>query len=341
MFSKKTRIERSFTTSVNDLVFQVHNNQLTIGDLHGHFLATSITASDMETLIFFCQKAANVLSPTPGNIVVYTNDVGPQRLSLLRDEKNNYMLIINDQIQFTTNSEEIYHEALVGPITCSLKEKPTKFLILGGGDGLVAKQIFKENPNAQVTLVDFDKNITDLFLSDPIMVEINENSMAKCTILNEDAFEFAKSNTTKYDVIICDFPDPDDIIFNKLYSLEFYLSLIPLLNNGGGIAVQSGSLVKKSKCFKCIAHTIQAAGFKTKTFYTPTSFGDLVYTIGKLDETPAPNFSKSNREYKTLSQEFFEKAMTTFRPDICSEEEVEINTVENNMALLYRTGEVE
>jgi spermidine synthase len=340
MFSRKTRIERSFTASVNDLVFQVHKNHLTIGDLYGRFLATSVTASDMETLIFFCQKAMNVLSPTPGNTVVYENDVGPQRLTLLKDEKNNHILIINDQIQFTTNSEEIYHEALVGPITCSVKDDPKKFLILGGGDGLVAKQIFKENPEAKITLVDFDKNITDLFLLDPVMKEINEDSMTKCDIKNEDAFVFAQTHTEKYDIIICDFPDPDDIIFSKLYSLEFYLSLIPLLNEGGGLAVQSGSLIKESKCFNCIKKTLEAAGFKTKTFYTPTSFGDLVYTIGKLDEVPMPDFSKSKRKYNTLSQEFFEKAMSTFRPGVWSKQEVEVNTVENNVALVYRMEEV-
>ena len=341
MFSKKTRIERSFTVSVGELIFQVTNNQLTIGNMQEQcFLTTEVTDSDMDTLIFFCQKASNVLSPAPGNTIVYTNDSGPQKLTLMRDEKNTHTLIINNQIQFTTASEEIYHEALVGPITCSVKDNPETFLILGGGDGLAAKQIFKENPNAIVTLVDFDKNITDLFLFDPVMVQINEASMQKCNVINDDAFSFVQSHKEKYDVIICDFPDPDDVIFNKLYSLEFYSNLIPLLNKNGGIAVQSGSLVENSKCFKCIAQTIKVAGYKTKTFYTPTTFGDLVYTIGKIDETPTPNFSKSKREYKTLSQEFFEKSMSTFRPGIFSGEEVEINTVENNMALTYRTEEV-
>ncbi len=340
MSDKRTRIERSFTISINNLVFQIYNNLLMVGDLSGNLVQTSVTLEEMENLSAFCQKTKDILSPIPGNVIIYVNDSGPQKLTLMRDEKNNHTLIINDQIQFTTNSEEIYHEALVGPITCSIKNKPQKFLILGGGDGLVAKQIFKENPQAQVTLVDFDKNITDLFLLDPVMIELNEDSMTKCEIINDDAFTFVQNHADRYDIVICDFPDPDDIIFNKLYSLEFYSNLIPLLNDGGGIAVQSGSLVKNSKCFKCISKTVQAAGFKTKTFYTPTSFGDLVYTIGRIDEVPSPNFSRSIRTYKTLSQEFFDKAMTTFRPGISSSENVEVNTLDNNMALFYRTQEV-
>lgn len=340
MFEKKTRIERTFTISINNLIFQIYNNVLIIGDLSGNFLKTAVTVEEMENLSSFCEKTKDILNPIPGNTIVYVNDSGPQKLTLMKDEKGNYTLVINDQIQFTTNSEEIYHEALVGPITCSAKSKPQKFLILGGGDGLVAKQIFKENKNAQVTLVDFDKNITDLFLLDPIMVELNEGSMKKCQIINDDAFSFVQTHEKKYDIIICDFPDPDDIMFNKLYSLEFYSNLTSLISNDGGIAVQSGSLVKGSKCFKCIDQTVQAAGFKTKTFYTPTSFGDLVYTIGRLDAIPTPIFCKSTREYKTLSQEFFDKAMTTFRPGISSDDNVEINTTDNNMALFYRTQEV-
>ena len=118
------------------------------------------------------------------------------------------MLVINSQIQFTTKSEEIYHEALVHPAFGSVPN-PKTCLILGGGDGLAAKQIFRHYPETQVTLVDFDKNITDLFTYDPVMVEINEGAMSKCKVINADAFEYVFTDENKYDVIICDPPDRD------------------------------------------------------------------------------------------------------------------------------------
>lgn len=340
MFYRSVRVERSFTISIAELLFQINGNTLLVANSKGVVIETPITSDEIDSLISFCEKTKDVLHPIPGNTIVYINDAGPQKITLMRDEKGNYLLLLNQQLQFTTQSEEIYHEALVGPVTCSVDNPPKKFLILGGGDGLVAKQVFKENPEAEVVLVDFDKTITDLFTDDVVMKEFNEDSMIKCKVINDDAFEFVKNHTVKYDVILCDFPDPDHEIFNKLYSLEFYNNVKNLLVEGGALAVQSGSLVKQSKSFKCIKKTIEASGFNTITFYTPSSYGDLVYTVGRLDKKPTPDFSKSIRKYKTLSQEFFEKGMCTFRPGAYSEEDVEINTVENFAALDYRIEEL-
>jgi len=340
MFGKSTRIERSFTMSIGELIFQVHSDRLLIVDHKGGVLETPITSDEMQTLSEFCDKSKDILQPIPGNTIVYINDSGPQKITLMRDERGNYLLLLNQQLQFTSQSEEIYHEALVGPAVCSLSKAPKTFLILGGGDGLVAKQIFKENPKAKVVLVDFDKNITDLFTDDVVMKQFNEDSMVKCKVINDDAFEFVRNIKHKFDVIICDFPDPDHEIFNKLYSSEFYSNVVNLLEEGGVLAVQSGSLAKESKCFKCIQKTIQSAGFKTITYYTPSSYGELVYTVGQLEKTPSPDFSKSSREYATISQEYFDNAMSTFRPGSYSTEDVEINTVENEMALKYRTEEL-
>jgi spermidine synthase len=343
MFYKQTKIERSYTISISELVFQVNNKGLFIFDQFGNIFKTPIALEELETLSEFCERSKCILSPIPGFTVTYVNDSGPQKLTIIKDENNNFALLINQQMQFTSQSEEIYHEALVGPAVCSLNKVAENFLVLGGGDGLVVKQIYRENPEAKVTLVDYDPNMLELFTSDPVLQEFNESSLTKCNKICADAFKFVKDNEefkNKFDVIICDFPDPDDIIFNKLYSLEFYNNVKNLLAEGGVLAVQSGSLVKESKSFKSIAKTIAASGFQIKTFYTPSSYGELVYTIGKLDEIPNPIFEKSKRKYKTLSQEFFEKGMCTFRPGSYTKEDVEVNTVENNSAYEYRIEEL-
>jgi hypothetical protein len=44
--------------------------------------------------------------------------------------------------------------------------------------------------------------------------------------------------------------------------------------------------------------------------------------------------------YKTLSQKFFDSAMTCFRPGLLTDEEVQVNTVENMAAYNYRKKEV-
>jgi spermidine synthase len=334
---QKTRITRSFVIHVADLIFHIEPNILTVSDGVNH-VQTEISSDEIDVLAAFAEQAKSVVSPLPNSEVIYSIIDGPQKISLIK-KNNDYMLVINSQIQFTTRSEEIYHEALIHPAFGSLKRAPEKVLILGGGDGLAAKQIFKHyGDNIDITLVDFDKNITDIFTHDPVMVEFNEKSMSKCKVINEDAFEFVKNDPNKYDIIICDFPDPDDVIFSKLYSVEIYNNIKNALKDGGVVCVQSGSLVENSKCFPCIKKTLESVGFKLVSYYTPTTYGELVYSLCKLDEVPAPVLKDG---LKTTNTEHFTNAMQSIRPGLISPEEVEVNTVENNVALIYRKEELE
>ena len=251
---RKTRILKSFTLSINDILFSIQHDKLTIIK-DDTVITTSIKQEELGMLEAFCIKAKDVVQPLPGNNVVYSIKGENQDVVLLRDGKDTYTLIINDQIQFITDIDTIYHEALVSPAVACLTDIKD-VLILGGGDGLVAKQLFKELDNVNVTLVDFDKNITDIFTYDPVMREFNENSMDKCSVINDDAYTFVQSCINMYDVIICDFPDPDDVIFNKLYSLEFYTNVKKLLKPNGAMSVQCGSISKESKCFLSIKKTL-------------------------------------------------------------------------------------
>lgn len=333
---KNNRIARSFIVQVADLVFHIDPHSLTVSD-GTTAISTEINKEEVEVLQAFAAQAHSVVSPLANSEVIYSIVDGPQKISLIK-KANDYMLVINSQIQFTTKSEEIYHEALVHPAFGSLGRTPKNCLILGGGDGLAAKQIFKHYPDTEVTLVDFDKNITDIFTQDPVMVEINEGALAKCEVINDDAFEYVFQDKNKYDVIICDFPDPDTDIFNKLYSKEMYGRLHELLNDDGAMVVQSGSLVPNSKCFKCIKQTLWDAGFSSRSYYTPTTYGELVYNVCGKEYEPDPVIPKG---LKTMDQEYFYNAMCTIRPGLISPDDVETNTVDNMAALGYRLEELE
>jgi spermidine synthase len=336
---KNNRIQRSFIVQIADLVFHVEPNKLTVGN-GKTFVETECSVNDIEVLEAFAAQAKSILSPLPNSKVVYNITDGPQNITLVK-KNSDYMLIINSQIQFTTQSEEIYHEALVMPAFGSARD-PKTCLILGGGDGLAAKQIFKHYPNTEVTLVDFDKNITDLFTNDPVMAEINEGAMKKCTVINDDAYYYVYNDEKKYDVIICDFPDPDHEIFNKLYSFEFYEQVKTRLNENGAMVVQSGSLVPNSKCFPCIKRTLEEAGFETLSYYTPTTYGELVYNLCvKMEDKYTTPYISFPPNLKTMDLDFFQNAMCNLRPGLISKDVVEVNTVENNAALSYRVEELE
>jgi spermidine synthase len=342
---RRVTVKPPFAVSVADLLFEVEKDTLVVTNKRSQQLTTRVTSEDMDILEAFASRASEIVSPIPGNEIIYQIEDGPQKITVMKDSRDNYTLVINNQIQFTTDSEEIYHEALVHPAIGAFTNPenraatPGTFLILGGGDGLVAKQIFKHNPEAQVVLVDFDVNITDMFTIDPRLTVFNEAAMSSCVVINDDAFSFVKNHQEKYDIIICDFPDPDAEMFNKLYSKEFYENVSSLLNDHGVLAVQSGSLVKNSKTYPCICKTIEASGFKTLKYYTPTSYGDLCYCIARKTHEPYVLLDVTMK-YKTLSQKFFDSAMTCFRPGLLTEEDVEVNTVNNMAAYNYRKKEV-
>lgn len=334
---KNNRISRSFVVSVADLVFYIDPHELTVTD-GVNSVSTEINKEEIEVLEAFTQQAKSVLSPLPNSEIIYSTTDGPQKVSLIK-KNSDHILVINSQIQFTTKSEAIYHEALVHPAFGSVTN-PKTCLILGGGDGLAAKQIFRHYPDTKVTLVDFDKNITDIFTYDPVMLEINESSLSKCNVINADAFEYVKTETNAYDVIICDFPDPDTDIFNKLYSKELYTRLDELLAEGGAMCVQSGSLVPNSKCFPCIKKTLEDSGFDVTHYYTPTTYGELVYSLCKPSGSEPVEIILPDG-LTTMNKDYFHKAMCNIRPGLISTEDVEVNTVDNMAALGYRLEELE
>jgi spermidine synthase len=70
-------------------------------------------------------------------------------------------LYLDGHIQFSTKDEHRYHEYLVHP--AFLMGSPVKsVLILGGGEGLALREVFKHTDIEHVDVVDLDPSITEL-----------------------------------------------------------------------------------------------------------------------------------------------------------------------------------
>ncbi|HCG72361.1 MAG TPA: spermidine synthase, partial [Nitrospina sp.] len=82
---------------------------------------------------------------------------------------DNFWLFINGSTQFSTYDEERYHEPLVHPLMGLIEER-NDILILGGGDGLAAREILKYPDVVSLTLVDLDPAMTRLAQQDEIFL---------------------------------------------------------------------------------------------------------------------------------------------------------------------------
>ena len=110
------------------------------------------------------------------------------------------VLVLDDIIQLSELDKDRYHETITHPIVqtaCKLNDTTAEFLILGGGDGIIASELLKY-PVAGITLVDIDERVTALSLDSPLV-----------DIKNIDALTYVQNcDKEKYDAIFLDITDP-------------------------------------------------------------------------------------------------------------------------------------
>ena len=124
-------------------------------------------------------------------------------------------------------------------------------LVLGGGDGMAVREILKYNDVEKIVLVDLDPAVTELGAQNNHLKRINKGSLfnEKVSVINHDAFVYLKTTDMKFDLIISDLPDPNNVSLARLYSLEFYRYLERKLKSNGLFVTQATSPFTRKKLF--------------------------------------------------------------------------------------------
>ena len=205
---------------------------------------------------------------------------------------------LNNQLQFSSRDEARYHETLVHAAMSSTPTH-THVAVLGGGDGLAIREVLKYPDVKHITLVDIDPAITTLARDNPVLANLNQRSLSdsRVEIRNEDAMTFIKDAPTTYNVIIADFVDPANERIAKLYSKEFYRSVMQHLDSSGVFITQASSSYFTPAAFANIAHTISASMPDRRTTALSVnvpSFGEWGFVLNTpqhavlFQETPLP-----------------------------------------------------
>ena len=179
---------------------------------------------------------------------------------------NGYDLYLNADCQLSSSAEEIYHEYFVHvPIIAN--EVPEKVLVLGGGDGLLVRELLKYKDVESITLVDIDPEIIKISTTHPILRRMNRDSLGnpKVTVKVMDAFHFVKTSKEKYDAIFIDVPVANDYNLSKLYSMEFYSFVRKRLEMDGFVVIDAPGSERGTprSDWAIYYNTIKAAGFET------------------------------------------------------------------------------
>lgn len=264
--------------------------------------------------------------------IIYSKTSPYQRIVITR-EGNSIQLHLNGNLQFNSRDEYRYHESLIHPGIQAIKE-PADILVLGGGDGMAVREILKYETVRSVTLVDLDREVTELFSNNEMLVGLNNGSLRspKVKVLNEDAFVWMKGNDRKYDFIVVDFPDPSNYSIGKLYTNSFYRLVYKAVKDTGVVVVQSTSPFVARKSFWCIVKTLESEGFFTTPYhaYLP-SFGEWGYVIATKRPFRLPvSFSKDLRFITSDAV----NAMMEFPKDM-GPMETEVNRLNNQVLVRY------
>ena len=217
--------------------------------------------------------------------VVYSDESRYQKI-VITEWKDDNWLYLNNNLQFCSYDEPLYHEVLVHPIM-SLSKNPGDVLVLGGGDGCAVRELLKYDAVKTIKLVDLDPAVTELAMNHPVLTNINENALhnSKVEVINDDGFIYIENNKFFYDVIIIDLPDPRTVELSRLYSYEFYEMCRKHLRPNGVLITQAGSPYYATRSFNCITKTMDEAGFSVLPMHNQiVTMGEWGWVLGTKKE---------------------------------------------------------
>lgn len=231
---------------------------------------------EADTLTAFSEQA---LYADP---IVHAEQSRYQRIVVTRG-RGSTQLFLNGNLQFSSTDEHRYHEALVHPAMAAAPRR-ARVAILGGGDGLALREVFRWPDVREVVLVDLDPAMTRLARGfDPIR-RLNGGALddPRVEVLNRDAMVWLAGDAPPgpFDVVLVDFPDPNNYSLGKLYTRRFYRLLRRALAPDAVVAVQSTSPLYARRSFWIVARTIESAGLAVRPYHaTVPSFGTWGYVL--------------------------------------------------------------
>ncbi|XP_037714379.1 spermidine synthase [Drosophila subpulchrella] len=219
-----------------------------------------------------------------------------QDIQIVETETYGRCLILDGIIQCTARDEFSYQEMISFLPLCA-HPNPKKVLIVGGGDGGVAREVVKHPLVEEVHQVEIDDRVVELskqYL--PEMACGFENKKLKLTI--GDGFDYMKKHKNEFDVIITDSSDPIGPAVS-LFQESYYELMKHALKDDGIVCSQGGSFwldldyIKKTMK-GCKEHFAKVAYAVTSVPSYPC--GHIGFVMGSLNknlEFATPKLGKS------------------------------------------------
>ena len=243
---------------------------------------------------------------------VYSGKSKFQKIEILDTSALGRIFVLDGILQLSEKYEFIYHE-MISHLPLFYHKNPKKVLIVGGGDGGVAREVLKHSLK-EIFWVELDPKVVEVskkYL--PFLNIKNSLKQKKVKLFFEDGTTFIKKFKNFFDVIIVDSTDPEGPS-SSLFEKKFYKDCFLALKKDGIFITQSGNFLDQIS-------EIKTAILNLKTFFpylkvhkilTPDYQGsDFSFTLAaKSINFEKFNIEKTKERYKKI------KGLKCYSPQI-------------------------
>ncbi len=240
--------------------------------------------------------------------VIFRERTEHQDLVIFENKVLGRILALDGVIQTAEGDEFVYHEMLTHvPILAHGKAK--RVLIVGGGDGGMAREAMKHPGVERVTMVEIDRGVVDLCATHIPSIGAAAFKNPKLDLVIADGAAFVKACRDRFDVIIIDSTDPVGPAAG-LFSEAFYKNCFRALRPNGVVVGQSESPLFHAELILSVQKSFKAAGFRdVATLFFP----QCTYPSGWWSATMAgkdmalANFRAQDAATKTFATRYYNR----------------------------------
>lgn len=170
--------------------------------------------------------------------VLFSGQSEYQYIDVVETQFHGRMLLNDGIVMFSERDEFVYHE-MMAHVPLFIHPHPKKVLIIGGGDGGVAREVLRHKNITQCVLVEIDKMVVDVSKEYFPNIACSFKDL-RLQLKIQNGVQFVKKADQKFDVVCVDSTDPFGPA-KDLFSELFYKDVHRLLEKDGLLVVQAES----------------------------------------------------------------------------------------------------
>lgn len=256
--------------------------------------------------------------------------------------KGNYWYYVNDQNRLSSVDDYLYHEPMVHPVL-TYHKGAKKALVLGGELGGTIREVCKYDQLEEILVIPEDYDLMGKVKDNRLFQGLSANSWddPRIRVVDMDLFDFLEESEERFDVIISDLPDPNSLLRNQYYTVEFFNLCAARLKPDGAFVTQAGSPYFATKAYYSIIKTMEQAEFHTVPFHnqilTSGEWGWIMGSKKKVTKEVVAALDFSDLPVKWINQEAM-KMMLSFGKITVDTTNTKINTIKSPVTHQYYTA---